>query len=227
MKLLLFDIDGTLIQMKSSKFNYWVEAIEKNFKIKITKTDLYKEGKVDKQIMCELLELNNIKYSDNIKTFEDSIKSLGEIVKKGIEQGNIQITIINGVEDLIKTAIKEKHIIGLLTGNTFEKAKAKLEYVNLWKYFKIGAYGDNNLIRSELVPLAISQAKIVTNIHFKKEDVYIIGDTIRDIKCAKEAKVKSIAIATGNENFEDLKKENPDYLFKDYSRYSEIIEAIR
>ena len=74
--------------------------------------------------------------------------------------------------------------------------------------------------------IALKDAYNKTGISFEKKDVYLIGDTIRDIKCAKDAGVKIIAVASGKESFELLQKENPDYIFKDFHNTEEIVSIL-
>jgi HAD superfamily hydrolase (TIGR01549 family) len=174
--------------------------------------------------LVELLELKGIKTPEKDKRFHDALGDLGKIIKKEVKK--IEIENIHNVENLVKRIVAEKHVVGLLTGNTHDKAKVKLEKAGLWKYFKTGAFGHESRIRSKLVPIAMKDAKKKTGIAFSKEDVFIVGDTVRDIQCAKEAGVKSIAVATGNESLDQFRKEKPDYLFEDFSDVDKIAAAI-
>ena len=65
------------------------------------------------------------------------------------------------------------------------------------------------------------------NFKFPKKDIFIIGDTMQDIKCAKDSRVKIISIATGNESFELLKEHKPDFIFKDFSDTNKILKVIQ
>ncbi|MBI5061266.1 MAG: HAD hydrolase-like protein [Candidatus Aenigmarchaeota archaeon] len=222
--LVLFDIDGILVESPRGKFDYWKASIKKHFGLDASSKDVYMEGRTDRAIMKELLELKGIKNPEHDERFSAALMDLGYILAS--EMKNLTIDKISGVEYLINRLLEEKQVIGLLTGNTPNKARAKLEGCGFWKYFKIGAFGHETMVRSELVPVAMKDAKDKTGIAFKKRDVFLIGDTVRDIRCAKEAGVKSIAVATGKESFEQLEKEKPDYLFKDFSDVEKIVAVI-
>ena len=227
-KLVLFDVDGTLInRTKKSDFSLYGIALKKHFKIKNTK-QLYCEGTTDPENLTMYLKANKIKNPKKHKNFKKAVSDLGNIEKEAQVTGKIKTKKIKNVEKLIKTLIKEKEItIGLLTGNTVNKAKVKLEKVELWHYFKVGAFSDNVFERSKLVNIAINDAEKKLNEKFNKKNVWLIGDTVKDIQCAKKAKVKIIAMATGPENVKQLKKENPDYIFQDFSDVQKIIEIIK
>jgi len=224
-KLILFDVDGILIPHYSLSYDYWHEAVKKNFGLDVSHNDVYTDGKTDKEILKDLLELKGMKNPFSDKRFMKALNDIGLITRRVI--GNKKIDKMPDVEEFIQRLIKEGYTIGLLTGNTPEKTKVKLQSCGLWEYFKIGAYGDVTEKRSELVSIAMNDAKEKTGIEFSKENVFVIGDTVRDIRCAKEGGVKSIAVATGLETFEMLKKENPDFLFKDFTDIEKIIEVIK
>ncbi|MDD5162723.1 MAG: HAD-IA family hydrolase [Candidatus ainarchaeum sp.] len=225
MKLVLFDIDGILLPIGSVEFDYWKAVAKKHFGINLDRNDVVLKGRTDRDILIDHLQSKGVKEPEKDARFLPALEDIGSIVLEAIQK--VQLQKIRGVEKLIKRLVEEKQVVGLLTGNTFDKAQAKLKNVGLWKYFKVGAFGDATSKRSELVPIAMKSAKQETGREFKKEDIYIIGDTIRDIVCAKEAGVKSIAVATGHETVERLKKEKPDYLFKDFSNIKKIVKAIK
>jgi phosphoglycolate phosphatase-like HAD superfamily hydrolase len=224
-KLILFDVDGILTVPYAISYDYWRATVKNNFGIDVSNKDVYMEGKTDMEILKDLLELKGIKNPLSDKRFMKALNDVGIIARKAI--GDRKIDKVPNVEEFIKRLIKEGYVIGLLTGNTTEKTKAKLQSCNLWKYFKFGAYGDVTIRRSELVSIAMDEAKKKTGKEFSKENVFVIGDTVRDIRCAKEGGVKSIAVATGTEPFEMLKKEKPDFLFKDFTNIEKIIEEIK
>ncbi|MFA5358176.1 MAG: HAD hydrolase-like protein [archaeon] len=224
MKLILFDVDGILIKLFELKGDYWKIAAKKHFNLEVSKHNVYGLGKTERQIFFEHLKLKGIKDPEKDERFDTALKDTAEILSEIIKDTKLEQ--VENVEKLIKALIKENHTIGVLTGNGPKKTRIKLENAGLWKYFKIGAYGHETKVRSELVPIAIKDAKEKTGISFKKKDVYLVGDTIRDIQCAKEGGVKIIAVATGTETIETLAKEKPDYLFKDFSDTKKILEAI-
>jgi phosphoglycolate phosphatase len=224
MNLLLFDIDGILVEAHSIKFDYWKATAKKHFGIDVSRSDVYSEGKTDREVIFELVRLGGIRNPEKDKRFNDAVNDIGNIVAKAIKDEKMEK--VPDVERFIKILLAKNVVIGLLTGNTSEKARVKLLNCGLWDYFRIGAFGDKTRIRSELVGIALKEARDKLGMRFGKDDVYIVGDTIRDIKCAREAGVKVIAIATGKESMEMLRKEKPDYLFRDFSRPEKMVSEI-
>ncbi|MFA5925541.1 MAG: HAD hydrolase-like protein [Parcubacteria group bacterium] len=224
MRLMLFDVDGILVQSGSVKFDYWNAAVKNNFNLEVDKKSIYTHGKTDREILFELIQLAGIKDPEKDKKFPKALNDLGRFFFEAIK--NEKIKTIPGVEKFIQLLMKEDAAIGLLTGNTRERAKAKLVNCGLWKYFEIGAFGDATKIRSELVPIALKEARDKLGIGFDRKDVYLVGDTVRDIQCAKEAGVNIVAVATGKETVKQLQQEKPGYLFKDFRDSAKIINSI-
>ncbi|HYM65178.1 MAG TPA: HAD hydrolase-like protein, partial [Candidatus Sulfotelmatobacter sp.] len=123
----------------------------------------------------------------------------------------------DGVIDLLTSLKAKDAVLGLLSGNVEGIAWAKLQRAEIKKYFDFGAFGDNAYKRVDLVKIAKENARIILRKDFEIKDFVIVGDTPKDIQCAKEAKIKSIAVATGIYTFEDLKKEKPDLLIHNFA----------
>ncbi|VVB76187.1 Pyrophosphatase PpaX [uncultured archaeon] len=226
MKLLLFDIDGILLKNIHSKSVPSVSKIliKKHFGVEIDPKKVYVSGMTDRGALIARLKGAGIKNPENDPRLEVAIKDFVNVTKELIDEHGVEQ--VEGVEELLKKLQNEKVVLGVLTGNTPDRAKLKLESANLWHYFKVGAFGHNTVVRSELVAIAIKDAKEKTGISFKKKDVFIIGDTIRDIQCAREGGVKVVAVATGKEDLETLKKEKPDFAFRDFNDIDSIIQVL-
>lgn len=225
MKLALFDVDGILLKSGSVTFDYWNAVSKKHFGLEVDSQAIYVQGKTDRQILAELLKLKGIEEPENDKRFLAALQGIGEVVSNSIKGKKLEL--VPNVEAFIKRLIQEKVFLGLLTGNTREKAEAKLKNAGIWQYFKAGGFGNASQKRSELVALALKEAEEKFGKKFKKENVYLIGDTVRDIQCAKKANVKIVAVATGMETMQELENKNPDYLFKDFSDTEKIMEVFR
>jgi phosphoglycolate phosphatase-like HAD superfamily hydrolase len=102
-----------------------------------------------------------------------------------------------------------------------------LEHFKVWHYFAFGAFGDDSPVRNELGPHAVRRASEKHSVEFASENIFVIGDTPHDIECGKAIGAKTIAVATGNFSFADLKRHDPTAAFPDFSDTSALLQFIR
>ena len=226
MKLLLFDIDGTLVVTDRAGFDAMTDAFEEVFSIKNAFSDISMMGKTDSSI----LQLAFIKH--NVQADTKKLQKFSLCYQKHLEEKLQEphrcARIMPGIEELLeKLHSMKEFVLGLLTGNTKTGARLKLEKFSLWHYFRIGAYGDDHSDRNQLVPIAQKRAREELQQSFSCEEIYVIGDTPRDIKCAKAGKAYSIAVATGGHCLEDLQKYKPDHCLSDLSNTNQILKIFQ
>ena len=225
-KLILFDIDGTLLKgMSKIHFKSFSEAISRVFKVDASPADINHSGKTDTRIILEVLEKHGISRDKVLPRLKEIYKIMIDFYKKNVDF-DTDIKPNDNIEKILSILKKKGYILGLLTGNLEKIARTKIGKFDLNKYFPFGAFGEISVNRSELLEDVIKQAEFKFDIKLSKEDVYVIGDTRYDIEGVKELGVKIIAVATGIYFLEDLKKYNPDYLFKDFSDTDKIIKII-
>lgn len=135
---------------------------------------------------------------------------------------------LQGVQELIEIFKHEPDgYLGLLTGNIKRGARIKVDALGFdWADFPIGAFGDDHADRNQLGPIAQQRANQHYGRNFSAENIYILGDTTKDIACARALGAKAIAVATGAHSFDHLSKHKPDLLFRDFSEPSAVAEAI-
>jgi phosphoglycolate phosphatase-like HAD superfamily hydrolase len=222
-RLVLFDVDGTLIKQ-------WVKVpfpsarlIKTYFNLDFKNSTFSGDGMTDRQILIEKLKLLGVKNPEEDPRLETALSGYAAITEEIMKK--FVVEPIPGVERLIKLLLNKGATLGLLTGNTEGRARIKLEKVGLWHYFKLGAFGQFTTNRSELVGIAINEAK-KAGITVTKDNVFVIGDTVRDVQCAKAAGARSIAVATGKQDTKTLAAEKPDFLFDNFLDPDPIIRAI-
>lgn len=227
-KLILFDIDGTILRFKKllshSLVNYLVNNI---FHSSIN--DSYKpdfSGKTDLMIIHEICIASNIDFNEVLVNINDIWSKLLNFFEPYSTKENIYV--FPGVKNLISRLAKDTNCqLGLVTGNFKENAYLKLSAVDLAHYFPFGAFGSDFEDRNLLPILAIQRANEYLNANvFNNENTIIIGDSIRDIECAKKNNMKVLSVATGPIDFELLKKQYPDAIFKDFKDYHIVINII-
>lgn len=225
MKAVLFDIDGTILNCNKAGKHSLIQACLDVFGTvgRMEKVDF--QGKTDPLILAESLSAMGFT--------EEAIRNGTEELKKKyfihLEENirNYDTVVMPGIHKLLKSMSDTKNIIlGILTGNFKTSAEIKLAAAGVKDYFKLGAYGDNAPDRNGL-PLVAK--KIIDEIYTSEinfNDIYIIGDTVYDIECAKQSGAVSISVGTGWAEKESLLSLNPDFYFEDLSDTDKVLKTI-
>jgi phosphoglycolate phosphatase-like HAD superfamily hydrolase len=221
-KLVLFDVDKTLLNMKIKYPDGHINKYKRILNRDVKRSEENFEGYTYLWIILKTLE------DEGIKKDPETIQKLFDARLEDINISDLsESKLMEGVLSLLEELHKDKNIIiGISTGNTKDVTYAKLKHFNIDRYFLVGGFGDKYTERSDVVKEAVREAENIYG-HIDKKDIYIIGDTKHDILSAKKAGVKSIAVASGYFSVEELKKENPDYIFKDLKNTSNILKVIR
>ena len=211
MKIPLFDIDGTLLKTQSPiNRNVFAYAAKKVYGIDARQTEINPEGMTDNQIMLEVLKLHGLTEEEIKQKMPQETQAVTEYAKE--HQNEIMLEILPGVKALL-TNLKNKQIpLGVLTGNVEGLGWTKLERVGIKEFFDFGAFGSQAYKRIELVEIARKNAEATLGKTFQTQDFIIVGDTPRDISCAREAGIKVILVSTGVFSYKRLTEENPDLL---------------
>ena len=222
-KLILFDIDGTLLTSGG--------AGEKALRL-ATRDMLGREddlegieiaGRTDSGIARQLFARHGIgETAENFSRFFEGY--LGHLA------GTLPGTpgrLLPGILELLEALRgRPEAALGLLTGNLARGAKLKLTHYGVWDYFEFGAFADDHHDRNQLGKFARTRAKEMHGIEFAPENIYVLGDTPHDIACGRAIGAKTVAIATGNQGREQLAAHHPDYLFDDLSNVPEVMAAL-
>jgi len=216
MKVLLFDIDGTLVNTGGTGKDAMNQAFEEIFGVPNGLDGILLAGQTDPKIMFDIFQKLDMKWDD--KKIEEFKERYYVRLSEEFQRPRSSRRIMPGFpEALEKLSVLPKTHLGLLTGNWKRGAEIKLENFGLWKFFEFGAFGDDDLDRNKLVPHAIRRAANLFGSHPQSDRVYVIGDTPRDVQCARPHGATAIAVATGDYSVDVLRAEKPDYLFVDLS----------
>lgn len=233
MKLVLFDIDGTLIYCDGAGRTSMSQAIQSVFGFEGIPKHYSLAGATDKQILKDVLMYYGLEEEEINLKMDLVLDEYVENLKVNTTNGNHKKVLLKGVLPLLEklSSINDKVLLGLLTGNLKKSALHKLSLFSLQSYFMhngdlFGGFGSDHYDRSELVNICIERAFYLNGKIYVGKDVVVIGDTKNDILCGKNRGVKSIAVATGEYSIEDLLKYEPDFVFQDFSDTDKIIEAI-
>lgn len=224
-KLALFDIDGTL--MKGSRLKDEIAlpaAIEKTYGLKADIDVINRHGMTDPLIIIEVLKKHGLDEKAILPKLERCERALARIFEENVERD--EFGVFPGVKESLGKLEKRGVLLGLVTGNLEQIARLEMEKIGLNHYFRLGGFGSDSGNRTELVKLAIKRAR--ENFGFDGGDVFLFGDTPRDIKAGLEAKVKTVGVATGIYSMKELKAANADFVLenlKDADRVLKIVLA--
>ncbi|UCH44837.1 MAG: HAD family hydrolase [Nitrospiraceae bacterium] len=222
-KLVLFDIDGTLVHTGGAGTRAMNLAFHILFGIENAFEGISMAGKTDREIMKEGLRTHGLEHRDG--NLSSMVSQYLYFLQREID--NPQKVIKPGIEDAIAFFQDMNMPLGLLTGNLEKGAQIKLEAFGLYKHFIDGAYGSDHEDRNELLPIAIDKFS-ARGLRFAPEDCIVIGDTPRDVTCAKVHNAASIAVATGPYSKADLLATDADVVVDTLSerdRYLHLLQS--
>lgn len=221
LKLVLWDIDGTLLRTAGAGGKSMYAALNSHFGSTPEWRNITFAGRTDRSIIRDLLAHGRVDVTEeNIATLIAAY--LAELPGQLNQPGTGALPGVT--ESLEFIASHPKASQGLLTGNLREGAYKKLSAYGLDHYFSFGGFGDLHMERDDVARDALRAAQ---EFGLKEvQDVWVIGDTPNDIKCARAIDAKVIAVATGTYSRDELSKYQPDILFDDFSQFSDLIETL-
>lgn len=213
-KLLLWDIDGTLIWTGRAGEEALVAAMGDLHGIETSLQDVDYKGRTDRRIGMMLLEKHGIPITEESAHdfVECYLRHLARLLPE--KQG----WVYPGILDILDQAHARADLVNaLLTGNMRHGARLKLSHYRVWHYFEFGAFADDSHDRNQLGPVALRRALEEHGLEIAPERVFVIGDTPHDVACGKVIGARTIAVATGGFGVDELRACGPDAVFKDFS----------
>ena len=202
--LVLFDIDGTLIQSGRAGLRGMNAAFSRLHGRVSALSDVPIAGRTDRAIVADVLRLLGVEPSDEQvqRLREAYLEDLRLEIGRPVEAPS---GVLPGVVDLLSALeVRTDVAVGLLTGNFAGGAAIKLGHFGLWERFRFGAFGDDHADRRALVPVALEQAARAGCRVTRAGRVVIIGDTPLDVDCALAHGARALGVATGPFGREDL-----------------------
>ncbi|PYL13223.1 MAG: hydrolase [Verrucomicrobia bacterium] len=222
-RLLLFDIDGTLIHSGGAGVHALKSAFRERFGIADDLHGIEIAGMTDSGIVVSILNKHKIPATtENISAFLDSYVHF-----LSLELPRRRGKLLPGVLELLQRLKSRRHLVlAILTGNVSRGAQLKLEHYGVWHFFEFGAFADDHHDRNRLGSFARARAKEKHGREFSPSQIDVIGDTPRDIACGKAIGARTIAVATGTWSREELAKYQPDFLIDDLSDVEGLIHTL-
>jgi len=212
-KLVLFDIDGTLVHTGGAGVKAFAKVFATEFGIPNGTEKMKFAGRTDVGLVREFFRLNKIEPDAGHfqRFFECYVFWLDHILAQS------KTETCPGIWELIRDLqrLSNPPILGLLTGNIRLGAEIKLRHFDLWKEFEVGAFADDNEERDLIAHAAHKRGCNVLGKHLRGEEVVVIGDTPLDVKCGRAIGANVLAVATGGATLEELKHHKPDWAVAD------------
>lgn len=222
-RLLLWDIDSTLIHSGRAGDKSLRQVIRERYGVEDNLHDIEIAGRTDRHIARSILVKYGAASNDsNVAAFLDEyITHLRELLPQ------LNGRVLPGVREILERLHgREDRVLALLTGNLRRGAQLKLERYGLWDFFEFGAFADDHHDRNELGAFARKRAREKYGREFEVAAIDVIGDTGHDIACGKIFLARTIAVATGSWRRAQLAAYDPDFLFDDFSDFERVIVTL-
>ena len=228
-RLVLFDIDSTLIDGHGAGRRAVLRALREIYGVEGELGDYRFHGRTDPGIVRDLAALwmpEEHRDGDAIEgRLEACLARYVDLLREELADGSVEV--LPGVRDLVAIlSADSRTVLGLLTGNIEAGAQLKLASTDLLPHFKVAAYGSDSAARPELPAVTVQRAEALTTRRFAGKAIVIVGDTPADITCGAHLGVRTIAVATGHYNVQELVAYGPDHVFADLSDWRTVYEAI-
>lgn len=221
MKLLLFDIDGTLLSSGGAGSLAFFRALAEEFSLEEIRGEVSFSGRTDRAILRDLFQLHALE--DNEENWRRFLTAYLRHLPDTLSES--QGRILPGVAELLdQLAVRRDVCLGLLTGNSEQGARVKLGHYRLAHFFAFGGYGDIHYERDDVARSAITAAASHLEA-ISPESVWVIGDTPLDVRCARAIGAHSIAVATGVHTLEELAASEPDLLLEDLGDVAAVLRT--
>jgi len=219
--LLLWDIDGTMLFTKGAGEEALRQTLKNRFGVLDDLGGIEMAGRTDTSIakdICDRHPTHNLQPNDLLDAYLEVLpECLGQ--KKG--------GVFPGVRELLQWSHEHSEVHNaLLTGNIKRGAFIKLGHYGLANFFEFGAFGDDSPDRNCLGPVALKRARDILKRDFHIDYTWVIGDTPKDIACARALGCKVLAVATSRYPVAELEKHGADFCVANLSDYKAIIQRL-
>lgn len=229
-RLLLWDVDGTLVHAGPVARAAFDLAVARALGRDPGEHGVVMSGKTDPQIAREILAALALSGEEVARHLPGVLAGLEGALAGAVDEIRRHGRVLPGVEHLLPRLHATPGVVQtVLTGNLASNAVVKLRAFGLdrWLDVEVGAYGSDHHDRRALVPLAVEKASTRSGHRFRPEEVWVIGDTPRDLGCARAAGVRCLLVATGGHyGYEELSALGADAVLPDLSDVEAVVELL-
>jgi len=228
-RLLLWDIDGTLIRgggVGSAALNGAAAVVLGK---PVVGQPVVMHGKTDPQILIELFLAAEVAEDAIVELLPAAIVEAERLL--ALTEGDLRRRgeVIGGVIEVLERVGTVPSVRQtLVTGNLLANAALKLAAFDLTPYFdvEVGSYGTDHVDRNELVPIALERVARLRGERYLPQEVWVIGDTPGDLACARAAGVRCLLVGTGQIPIAELRSLDADAVLADLTNTDEVVEIL-
>ena len=227
MRLVLFDIDGTLLNSGGMGRAAMQRALGLVFGSPGNPSYRY-DGKTDKQIVRDVMRLEGHADEHIDARMEKLIELYLDGLREGAKSGKFNVRPLEGVVPLLDALDQRKDVVlGLLTGNVEPGARIKLTAAGIDPdRFRVNAFGSDHEHRPELPAIAQRRAGETLGLDIAGDRLVVIGDTPADIECGRSLGARAIGVASGHYTVEQLQSHKPYAVFPSLKNTQHVLETI-
>jgi phosphoglycolate phosphatase-like HAD superfamily hydrolase len=209
-RILLFDIDGTLVSTGGAGAVAWKRAFEELYGIPADIGQYTDAGMTDPDVGAKTFEA--------VMGREPTPHELAQLVQRRLEHLPEAIAesegyrVLPGVRERLRQLSRDGHLLGLITGNGDGAAHIKLARGDLNRWFTFGAYASAGVDRAGIVRRAVERGEAMLGRDVPNMEIYVVGDTPLDIQAAHAVGCSAIAVATGRYDSAALREAGADHV---------------
>jgi len=225
-KVVLFDIDGTLVLTGGAGARAMTRAFADVFGVRDGLSGVSLAGRTDTWILNEMARQYGLAYDE--ATFQRFHQTYLDYLTFEVQQrGTGRKEILPGVREVLDILTARDDVyLALLTGNFLGGARLKLEHFDLWRYFPCGAFAEDAPDRNALLVKALNRIATNGGPTIAPIDTVVVGDTPHDVNVALAGGAKSLAVATGSFDVQALRETGADVVLEDLSDVRSVLSAL-
>lgn len=226
MKIILFDLDGTLLRSENGHvaFN---EAIFKTFGFPGDIRTVRPDGKTDPEILQDIFDVAEQQIEWGQEHWQRFSDHLEDCYQDAIAKGQTRVLALPGATELVAELSRRDNIAqGVVTGNLEVTGRLKLEAAGLGHHIGPGAFGSDSARRGDLPRIAMERWQLHLERPVLPEHCVIVGDTPRDLEAARANNMKCLLVGTGRYPVEELELMDPDGFLADLTDTRHAINVL-
>jgi len=211
-RILLFDIDGTLVSTGGAGAVAWKQAFEELHGIPADIGQFTDAGMTDPDVGAKTFEA--------VMQREPTPRELAQLIQRRLEHLPEAIAasegyrVLPGVPERLRQLSHDGHLLGLITGNGDGAAFVKLSRGDLMRWFTFGAYATAGVERAGIVRRAVERGEAMLGCDVPNSDILVVGDTPLDIEAAHAADCTAVGVATGHYDAAALREAGADHVLE-------------